>query len=96
VGELEDPVLRRRLAAVAGAILLALTVYAGTFLVSYGELFRTENPLVRSDVARLSPARQLHRAYPNARHAFERKRFYDPGELFTSQFYEKYGHSRER
>jgi decaprenylphospho-beta-D-ribofuranose 2-oxidase len=39
---------------------------------------------------------QLHRAYPNARHAFERKRFYDPGELFTSQFYEKYGHSRQR
>jgi decaprenylphospho-beta-D-ribofuranose 2-oxidase len=39
---------------------------------------------------------QLHRAYPNARHAFERKRFYDPEELFTSQFYEKYGHSRER
>ena len=39
---------------------------------------------------------QLHRAYPNARHAFERKRFYDPEELFTSQFYQKYGHSRER
>lgn len=37
-----------------------------------------------------SPA-QLHRAYPNARHAFERKRFYDPNETFTSQFYQKYG-----
>jgi decaprenylphospho-beta-D-ribofuranose 2-oxidase len=36
-------------------------------------------------------AEQLHRAYPNARRAFERKRFYDPGELFTSQFYEAYG-----
>ena len=36
---------------------------------------------------------QLHRAYPNARRAFERKRFYDPGELFSSQFYEAYGHS---
>ncbi|HEX9705173.1 MAG TPA: FAD-binding oxidoreductase [Gemmatimonadales bacterium] len=34
---------------------------------------------------------QLHRAYPNAARAFERKRFYDPGELFSSQFYEKYG-----
>ena len=39
---------------------------------------------------------QLHRAYPNARHAFERKRFYDPGELFSSQFYERYGHSQPR
>jgi hypothetical protein len=38
-------------------------------------------------------AEQLHRAYPNARHAFERKRFYDPGEIFTSQFYERYGHT---
>jgi decaprenylphospho-beta-D-ribofuranose 2-oxidase len=34
---------------------------------------------------------QLHRAYPNARRAFERKRFYDPEEIFTSQFYEAYG-----
>jgi decaprenylphospho-beta-D-ribofuranose 2-oxidase len=38
-------------------------------------------------------AEQLHRAYPNAHRAFERKRFYDPGELFTSQFYEAYGHA---
>jgi decaprenylphospho-beta-D-ribofuranose 2-oxidase len=37
-------------------------------------------------------AEQLHRAYPNAHRAFERKRFYDPEETFTSQFYEKYGH----
>ena len=37
---------------------------------------------------------QLHRAYPNAAHAFERKRFYDPGELFSSQFYERYGWTR--
>jgi FAD/FMN-containing dehydrogenase len=36
---------------------------------------------------------QLHRAYPNARRAFERKRFYDPGELFSSQFWETYGHA---
>jgi decaprenylphospho-beta-D-ribofuranose 2-oxidase len=39
---------------------------------------------------------QLHRAYPNARHAFERKRFYDPGEIFSSQFYERYGHAQPR
>ena len=39
---------------------------------------------------------QLHRAYPNARHAFERKRFYDPDEIFNSQFYEKYGHTQPR
>jgi FAD/FMN-containing dehydrogenase len=34
---------------------------------------------------------QLERAYPNARRAFERKRFYDPGEVFSSRFYETYG-----
>jgi FAD/FMN-containing dehydrogenase len=39
---------------------------------------------------------QLHRAYPNARHAFERKRFYDPGEIFSSQFYQRYGHTQSR
>lgn len=39
-------------------------------------------------------AEQLHRAYPNAQRAFERKRFYDPQETFTSQFYDKYGHTR--
>jgi FAD/FMN-containing dehydrogenase len=35
---------------------------------------------------------QLHRAYPNAAGAFERKRFYDPEETFTSLFYQQYGH----
>jgi FAD/FMN-containing dehydrogenase len=39
---------------------------------------------------------QLHRAYPGARHAFERKRFYDPDEIFSSQFYERYGHAEAR
>lgn len=39
---------------------------------------------------------QLHRAYPGACHAFERKRFYDPGEIFSSQFYERYGHPGSR
>jgi FAD/FMN-containing dehydrogenase len=37
---------------------------------------------------------QLHRAYPKARHAFERKRFYDPDEIFTNQFYDLYGRNR--
>jgi len=37
---------------------------------------------------------QLHRAYPNAGRAFERKRHYDPGELFSSQFYERYGQTQ--
>ncbi|MDP3910394.1 MAG: FAD-binding oxidoreductase [Gemmatimonadales bacterium] len=50
--------------------------YGGTYYLTY-QLYPT--------------AQQLHRAYPNARRAFERKRFYDPDELFTSQFYEAYG-----
>ncbi len=37
---------------------------------------------------------QLYRAYPRAGAAFERKRFYDPQERFSSQFYERYGHTR--
>ena len=41
-------------------------------------------------------ADQLHRAYPNARRAFARKRFYDPDETFTNQFYERYGHTEPR
>ena len=39
---------------------------------------------------------QLHRAYPGAGRAFERKRFYDPDETFSNQFYERYGHSAAR
>ncbi|HEX6434783.1 MAG TPA: FAD-binding oxidoreductase [Gemmatimonadales bacterium] len=39
---------------------------------------------------------QLHRAYPNARRAFARKLFYDPGELFSNRFYQKYGRSEPR
>jgi decaprenylphospho-beta-D-ribofuranose 2-oxidase len=53
--------------------------YGGTYYLTY-QLYPT--------------AEQLHRAYPNARHAFERKRFYDPDEIFTSQFYEKYGRTQ--
>jgi FAD/FMN-containing dehydrogenase len=51
--------------------------YGGTYYLTY-QLYPT--------------AEQLHHAYPNARRAFERKRFYDPAEVFSSQFYEKYGH----
>lgn len=39
---------------------------------------------------------QLQRAYPKAPFAFERKRFYDPNEIFMSQFYQKYGHVQLR
>jgi FAD/FMN-containing dehydrogenase len=39
---------------------------------------------------------QLHRAYPGARRAFERKRHYDPDEMFSSQFYERFGHTEPR
>ena len=34
---------------------------------------------------------QLNKAYPKAARAFERKRFYDPDETFSSQFYQRYG-----
>ncbi len=38
-------------------------------------------------------AQQLQAAYPNANEVFEKKRFYDPKEIFMSKFYEKYGHA---
>ena len=38
---------------------------------------------------------QFHRAYPQAREFFDRKREYDPEELFQNQFYIKYGKPRE-
>ena len=53
--------------------------YGGTYYLTY-QLYPT-------------PA-QLHRAYPRAAFAFERKRFYDPNETFSSQFYQKYGHTQ--
>ena len=52
--------------------------YEGTYYLTY-QLYPTPD--------------QLHRAYPDAAYAFERKRFYDPDEMFTSQFYERYGHT---
>jgi hypothetical protein len=39
---------------------------------------------------------QLNGAYPRAQEAFERKRFYDPGEIFSNQFYDLYGRNRAR
>jgi FAD/FMN-containing dehydrogenase len=39
------------------AVILAFGFYASSFVVSYGDLFRTEDPLVRTDVARLDPSR---------------------------------------
>jgi decaprenylphospho-beta-D-ribofuranose 2-oxidase len=59
----------------------AAVEYGGTYYLTY-QLYPTPE--------------QLHRAYPNARHAFERKRFYDPDELFSNQFYETYGHTQPR
>jgi decaprenylphospho-beta-D-ribofuranose 2-oxidase len=55
--------------------------YGGTYYLTY-QLYPT--------------AEQLHRAYPNARRAFERKRFYDPDEIFSNQFYEKYGRAESQ
>lgn len=55
--------------------------YGGTYYLTY-QLYATPE--------------QLHRAYPTAQRAFERKRFYDPTEIFSSQFYERYGHTRPR
>jgi FAD/FMN-containing dehydrogenase len=39
-----------------GVLVLALVAYLGTFVTSYGELFRRDDPLLRMDVARLDPA----------------------------------------
>ena len=37
---------------------------------------------------------QFEKAYPQARHFFERKRFHDPGELLQNKFYVQYGRAR--
>jgi hypothetical protein len=62
--------------AVTQQLVDAALAFGGTYYLTY-QLYPT--------------ADQLHRAYPNARRAFERKRFYDPTELFSNQFYETYG-----
>ncbi|MGQ0539402.1 MAG: FAD-binding protein, partial [Gemmatimonadaceae bacterium] len=66
-------------ASVTQQLVDAALEYGGTYYLTY-QLYPTSE--------------QLHRAYPNARHAFERKRVYDPDELFTNHFYEKYGRTQ--
>ena len=70
-----------RAEAVTRKLVDAALAHGGTYYLTY-QLYPT-------------PA-QLHRAYPNAGHAFERKRFYDPQEMFSNQFYERYGHTTAR
>jgi decaprenylphospho-beta-D-ribofuranose 2-oxidase len=70
-----------RAEAVTQQLVDASIEYGGTYYLTY-QLYPTPE--------------QLHRAYPNARHAFERKRFYDPDEIFTNKFYQKYGHTQPR
>ena len=72
---------QRRAEAVTRKLVDAALDYGGTYYLTY-QLYPT--------------AEQLHRAYPNAGHAFERKRFYDPDEVFSNQFYKKYGHTQPR
>ncbi len=72
-----DTAAQARARDVTRRLVDAALEFGGTYYLTY-QLYPT--------------AEQLHRAYPNARRAFERKRFYDPDELFTSQFYEAYGH----
>jgi FAD/FMN-containing dehydrogenase len=47
----------RRAVLIGAVFLLAILAYASSFVISYGDLFRAQDRLVRSDVARLSPAR---------------------------------------
>src|SRR6185436_12331461 len=47
----------RWIAGFAAAALLGVALYASTFVVSYGDLFRTDDPRLAVDVARLAPAR---------------------------------------
>ena len=68
-----------RTGAVTRELVDAALEYGGTYYLTY-QLYPT--------------AEQLHRAYPRAEYAFERKRFYDPEEMFSSKFYEKYGRGR--
>jgi FAD/FMN-containing dehydrogenase len=70
-----------RAADVTRRLVDAAIEFGGTYYLTY-QLYPTPE--------------QLHRAYPNAGRAFERNRFYDPGELFSSQFYERYGHFQQR
>ena len=46
--------------ALAVFVVLAVAVYASTVLVPYADLLSDDDPLLRTDVARLSPARVQH------------------------------------
>jgi decaprenylphospho-beta-D-ribofuranose 2-oxidase len=76
-----SPDAQARAAGVTRQLVDAALELGGTYYLTY-QLYPTPE--------------QLHRAYPTARHAFERKRFYDPAEIFSSQFYERYGHTQPR
>jgi hypothetical protein len=47
----------RLAAALASVVLLALAFYASTFVISYEDLLRGDDPLLATDVGRLAPAR---------------------------------------
>jgi decaprenylphospho-beta-D-ribofuranose 2-oxidase len=68
-------------AAVTRQLVDAAIQHGGTYYLTY-QLYPT--------------AEQLDRAYPKAHDAFERKRFYDPEEIFTNQFYDLYGRNWSR
>jgi hypothetical protein len=76
-----SPAGQARAAAVTRQLVDAAVEQGGTYYLTY-QLYPTTE--------------QLHRAYPKARDAFERKRFYDPDEIFSSQFYDLYGRNRTR
>lgn len=71
-----DSASQARTADVTRQLVDAAIEFGGTYYLTY-QLYPTRE--------------QLYRAYPRAGEAFERKRFYDPGEVFSSKFYEKYG-----
>ena len=76
-----SPTAQAHAAEVTRKLVDAALAFGGTYYLTY-QLYPTPD--------------QLFRAYPNARHAFERKRFYDPTELFSNRFYERYGHAEPR
>lgn len=73
-----DSASQAKTADVTRQLVDAAIEFGGTYYLTY-QLYPT-------------PA-QLYRAYPRAGEAFEMKRFYDPGEVFSSKFYERYGHA---
>jgi decaprenylphospho-beta-D-ribofuranose 2-oxidase len=76
-----SPAGQERAAAVTRELVDAAIDQGGTYYLTY-QLYPTSD--------------QLQRAYPQASYAFERKRFYDPEEIFSNQFYALYGRHRAR